>query len=212
MVFFLFESTLFIVYLLIILIAFIIHKFFLFALIKQYFSSLSLYILIISLLASNDLLLNFIYENISHSFMYLLLILDGILTGTLLTLIIHIYTYSWSIFHLFLTMIILLIANYYHLNQLKKDSLLTNFVIDIILLVINFLHIFYCFLNGLQTYMHRILALSGMCLSFYMILFQQFNIEFQIPLPMIIMHFVQSIRTFFLYSVVICVRNRTSYW
>jgi hypothetical protein len=212
MIFIHFESILLIIYFLIIVISFIIHKFFLIAIIKRYFSCLSLYIIIISLLASNDLLLNFIYENISNNFMYILVIIDGILTGSLLAFLVFIYSYLWCIFHLFLTMIIIFISNYYHLNKLKKDSLLNNSLNDLILIVINLLHILYCFLNGLQTYMHRIIALSGMCISFYIILFQEFNIEFETPLPMIIIHFVQSIRAFFLYSVVICVRNRTSYW
>jgi len=212
MIFIHFESILLIIYFLIIVISFIIHKFFLIAIIKRYFSCLSLYIIIISLLASNDLLLNFIYENISNNFMYILVIIDGILTGSLLAFLVFIYSYLWCIFHLFLTMIIIFISNYYHLNKLKKDSLLNNSLNDLILIVINLLHILYCFLNGLQTYMHRIIALSGMCISFYIILFQEFNIEFEIPLPIVIIHFVQSIRAFFLYSVVICVRNRTSYW
>jgi len=212
MIFINFQSRLFIIYFLTIFLSFIIHKFFLISLIKQYFSYLSLYIIIISLLAINDLLLNFLYENISNNFIYILLIIDGILTGALLALIILIYSYTWCIFHLCLTMIIILISNFYHLNKLKKDFLLNNYLNNLILILINLLHIFYCFLNGLQTYMHRIIALSGMCISFYLILFQQFNIEFEISLPIVIMHFVQSIRAFFLYSVVICVRNRTSYW
>jgi hypothetical protein len=208
MIFIHFESIPFIVYVFIIFISFIIDKFVLFALIKQYFSCLSLYIIIVSLLSINDLLLEFFYENISNNFMYILLIIDGILTGALLALLILIYSYPSCIFHLFLTIILILISNFYHLNQLKSEFLLNSFI----LLLINFLHILYCFLNGLQTYMHRIIALSGMCISFYIILFQQFHIEFEIPLPMILIHFVQSIRAFFLYSVVICVRNRTSYW
>jgi len=208
MIFIQFESIPFIIYFLIIFISFIINKFVLIYLFKQYFSYLSLYIIIISLLASNNLLLNFIYENISNNFMYIFLIIDGILTGALLAFLVLIYSYSWCIFHGFLIIIIIIISNYYHLNKLKKDSLLNDFI----LILINLLHILYCFLNGLQTYMHRIIALSGMCISFYIILFQQFNIEFKIPLSMIIIHFVQSIRAFFLYSIFICFRNRTSYW
>jgi len=212
MIFIQYESILFIIYFLILFISFIINKLILINFLKKYFSYLSLYIIIISLLATNDLLLNFIYENISNNFMYIFLIINGILTGALLAFLILIYSYLWCIFHIFLTMIIIVISNYYHLNKLKKDSLLNNSLNDFILILINLLHILYCFLNGLQTYTHRIIALSGMCISFYIILFQQFNIEFKIPLPMIITHFVQSIRAFFLYSVVICVRNRTSYW
>ncbi|CAF3620720.1 unnamed protein product [Rotaria sordida] len=116
------------------------------------------------LLSSNDLLLDFIYEYISNNFLYILFIIDGILTGALLAFIIFIYSYSWSIFHLCLTAIIVFISNYYQLNKLKKDSLLDNFQKDFILIIINILHIIYCILNGLQTYMHRIIALSAAAL------------------------------------------------
>lgn len=207
------ESIWLIIYLLLIIFtSFIIHKYFLINLIKRTFSFLSLYIILISLLACNDLLLNFIYENISKNFIYILFIIDGILTGALLAFLVIIYSYIWCIFHFLLLIIIIFLSNYYHLHKLKKDFLLKNSSNDFILIIINLLHIVYCFLNGLQTYMHRIIALSGMCISFYIILFQEFNIEFEFPLPMIIIHFVQSIRAFFLYSVVVCIRNRTSYW
>lgn len=206
------ETRWFIVYLSIVFISFIIYKYFLIKWLKRYFSCLPLYIIIISLLGNNDILLVFFYENISNNFMYILVIIDGILTGALVAFLVNIYSYLWCSFHLFLLIILTILSKSLCLHEFKKDFLLTNNLNNFILILINFFHIFYCFLNGLQTYMHRLIGLSGMCVSFYIILFQQFNIEVEIPLPMIIIHFVQSIRAFFLYSVVICVRNRTSYW
>jgi hypothetical protein len=204
-----FQSLIFIIYSSIIFISLVVNKFFLIPLIKPYFSYLSLYIIIISFLISTDLLVNILYENISDYLMYILLIIDGVLTGTLLALLVRIYSFPWCTFHLILTVIIVLIGNSY---QLKKTSLFNHFLENLILILISFLHILYCFLNGLQTYMHRLVALSGMCISFYIILFQEYNIELSIPLPVVVIQIVQSIRAFFLYSVVICVRNRTSYW
>ena len=205
-----FQLLIFIIYSLIIFISLVVNKFFLIPLIKKTTSYLSLYIIIISLLNITDLLLNLLYENLSDYLMYILLIIDGISTGALFALLILIYSSSWCIFHLILTaMIIIFLGN---ISQLKLTSLLNHFLENIILIFISFLHILYCFLNGLQTYMHRLVALSGMCISFYIMLFQEYNIEFSIPLPLVVIQIVQSIRAFFLYSVVICVRNRTSYW
>lgn len=212
MIFFMFESIPLIVYILVMSISFLIHKVYFISLFISRFSWLSLYIIIMSLLSSNNLLLNVIYDTISIDLLYILLIIDAILTGALLAIIILIYSYFYSIFHLCLTMIIALISYYYSFKNLNQDFTINGSEKILILILINFLHIIYCFFNVLQLHTYRIIALSGMCVSFYTILFQQFNIQIEISLPIIFMHFIQSIRAFFLYSVVICIRNRTSYW
>lgn len=212
MSFSLFRNPLFPLYLLTILLSFVLHQFIVLPRTKPHFSHLSAYVTISSLLVANDLLLSFVYESISNVFMVGLLLSDGVLTGALLALMLQIYAYWWCALHVFVTGAVVFAAERARLNAFRRHTLLTRSRAEVVVLLVQLVHALYGFSNGLRTYMHRTVALTGMCLSLYMILFEQFNIEFEIPMPMIIMHFVQSIRSFFLCSLVICVRNRTAYW
>ena len=212
MAFPLFRSIPFIAYALTVAISALVHKFFLLDLLKRSVPSrryLSIYILLISCLSSIDLTLNLTYERLPNVAMTALLIVDGLLTGALLALLTSIYSYPYSMLHGVLTLIPFAISRSYALKPMDfSHHLLT----DMILILLNLLHALYAVLNGVQTYMHRLIGLSAMCLSFYVLLFQQCQRETTGPLPIVIMHFVQSIRSFFLYSLVICIRHRTSRW
>lgn len=184
----------------IVFISFILHQFIFIPLIKRTISYLSLYIIIISLLILTDLPLIYLDNQIIE---YILLIIDSILTGALFALLVCIYSYSWCIFHLILTIIVVFLGNF----SPKNDILIDHWFEDALLMFISFLHILYCFLNGFRTYMHRLVALSGMCLSFYLLVVERLELHEELSI-----HSIQSIRAFLLYSIVICVRQRTSYW
>ena len=192
-----------IIYSIIVFISFLLHHLIVIPVIKRYISFPSLYLIIISSIIITDLLLIFIENHFSNSVLYTLLIIDSIITGILLALLVWIYSFSWCVFHLFLT--ILLIGLGY--ISPKNDLLNSRSCEAILLMVIALMHGILGFFNGFRTYMHRWIALSGMCLTFYLIVFERVEMKWKI-----FIHSIQSIRAFFLYSIVICIRNRTSYW
>ena len=206
------HSALFIIYGLSIVLSLVVHHFFLLSFWKSSFPSrtwLSFYIVLISLLASTDLLL---YASHSPLIQNSLLIVDGLLTGALLALLVHLYSFAWFVCHGLFSLILLVVSIHLHWKQPEGFRPLLN---DFMLISIHLLHALYCFFNGVETYMHRLVALSGTCTSFALILFQSDQQQQQtssMSLPVVLLHFVQSPRTFFLHSLVICVRHRTSYW
>lgn len=207
------HSDLFITYGLSLVLSLVVHHFFLLSFWKSSFPSrtwLSFYIVLISLLASTDLLL---YASHSPVIQNSLLIVDGLLTGTLLAVLVHLYSFAWVVCHGLVSVILLVVSVHLHWKQPEGFRPLLN---DFMLISIHLLHALYCFFNGVETYMHRLVALSGMCMSFALILFQSDQQQQQqtssMSLPVVLLHFVQPQRTFFLDSLVICVRHRTSYW
>lgn len=178
----------------IVFLSLVLHYFIVIPIIKRYITSLSIYIIIISLIIITDLLLIFI-DN--HS---ILLIIDSLLTGILLALLIWIYSLSWCTFHLFLTILVIGLGYF----SPKNDLFINRSYENLLVIFIELLHGISVFLHGFRTYMHRLIALSGLCLTFYLLVFERMEINWKI--------FIQSIRAFLLYSIVICVRNRTSYW
>jgi len=193
------------------IVSFLISKFLFLKYLQKYLTNLQIYIIILSLLTLIHLLCQFQFFSIN--FNIILLIFDSLLTGIFVSLLMFIYTSKSCIFHILFICILISISNLFHISQLKHRFFFDKFIQNLLLILINIFHMIYSYLNGLQTYMHRLLALTGMCLSFYLIIFVRIRIDFEyLSLSINDRHFLQSIRTFFLYSVVICVRNRTSYW
>ena len=206
------QSSSLLIYEISIVVSFLIHRFYFLSFVKQYLPSrpwLSFYIFIVTLLASTDLLLNALDDYLSSILRHILLVVDGILTGALLALLSLIYSSLWLMWHGLLTLMLVIISKSSHW---KSIEIFNPCLTDCLLITINLLHALYVLLNGVQTYMHRLVALSGMCMSFFVILFYDDQRILSMSSPIVIIHFVQSVRNFFLDSVVICIRNRTSYW
>lgn len=195
-----------------IILSFLVHKLYFLSCLKETLrlrSWMHCYVLIITLLSSTNLFFIAIDDYLSSHVAHVLLILDSLFSGALVALLSLIYPSFCLIGHGLFTLVLAMLSKS---SDWKSIELFDPCLTECLLITLNLLHGLYVLLNGVQTYMHRLVALSGMCMSFLIVLFQDDQQLFSMPSPIVIRHVLQSARSFFLYSVVICIRNRTSYW